>query len=585
MTMPWEMDWSGGGTDQSVGPSIPGAAVLTRDPRGAYIQDEPKPWEQNWNTNDIGGVTVAPNKGGVPRTIQAQTASIAPETPQSWGDALSQGWSNFINPNSPENVAAYRELKSRNAFPSPTLPLDLAANVGKLALGGAENAANALGYNVPQISNEQDVAGQFGRHFSQYVTNPKGLIANEPGSVVTDVLSLATPIKGGGAVEDAALTASRPIATVAKLKEGAGAGLNVARDSGVYFTSDYIKPLSDTLTSVAREMNFRPGRPGTAELGAIMKDVHSMSDRPWTVSDLQTLEQDLNDAWKVAKKAGHDQIAGIAGRMRGVVDKFSNEKVLNAATDNNGQIPGMVATGDLTPEQALGILNQSNQIYRQAKVAQKLEAIGRKAEADAPQFAQSGEANALRKYARQTIKAHYDGKPTGLNAGEIQTLEQFNKGSFSEWLLKQGRRYLKGPVGALLGHAVGGGLGAAAAVMAGEGAAKLADRLAVQKFNRFVMSVRDQGSQGLENLLGQAVYAHHVGTPAGRSAVQRWVSSIGTKGYNASTRALALSVANSVNRPDLVPTIYHGILGLEGKLKDFASSWQGTQPTEAQPTQ
>lgn len=455
----------------------------------------------------------------------------------------------------------------------------------KIGLGGIENLYNSVtGNQAPQISNEQQAASDFWNaqkeHFGNYLSEQglKKNIAEHPAGVALDVATLLAPIKGESTLARAAETAPSKIKSVSELRAGAGAGYNVAKDSGVYFTKDFVEPLRDTLTSIAKERNFRPGRPGTEDLKHILEDVHAMTIRPWSFDDIQTLGRDLNDAWLVAKKAGREDLAGIAGKMRATVNQF-----LDNVGKSGGE--GLYATGDLAPEQAASIFQQSNKIYRQAKVAQKLEAIGQKGSVDAQQFTQSGEANALKKYARQVLRQHYDGKPTGFNAGEIATLQDFNRGSLTEWMLKQSRRYLRSSVGAVLGGVLGGPIGSAVAVGAGEAAARMADRLAVQKFNRFVESVRAEGSNRLEALLGQAVSDHLMGTEAGRSGISKLVSSIGTKGYGTASKALALTVAQSVKRPDLTPRIYAELKHLEDGLQNFASQWQGSGPAEAQPDQ
>jgi hypothetical protein len=76
-----------------------------------------------------------------------------------------------------------------------------------------------------------------------------------------------------------------------------------------------------------------------------------------------------------------------------------------------------------------------------------------------------------------------------------------------------------------------------------------------------------------------------MGTEAGSTAIKRWQKSIGTSGYKAASRGLAVAVAASVKRPDLVRDIYAEIEKIDGKLQEFASKWQGSGPADAQPKQ
>lgn len=483
--------------------------------------------------------------GAVPKeTISFEDALSLPASNMTWGEAGQQALANA--PSDAFNTAA-------------GFSQQLASPGGQAGFGFT-------------LATDPEARGALAEHFTNYLS-PEGIkknIAQTPVGTALDVATLFTPMKMRGAAPKAVAPAPK-IASVAELKSGAGGGLEAAKNSGVFFSDEFVVPLRDSLVSTARKMNFRPGRPGSDELAHILKDIDAMSSRPWSFDDIQALGQDLNDAWKVSKKAGRDQIAGVAGRMRGVVNQF-----LDKVADGNGE--GLYATGDLSPAQAAHIFQESNKVYRQAKVAQKLEAIGSKASVDAGQFAQSGEANALRKYARQTLRAHYDGKPTGLNAREIKTLEEFAKGSFSEWVIKQGARYFGGPIGAMVGASLGGPVGAAVGVGIGEGAKALGNRIAVQRFNRFVESVREEGSTRLESLLGQAVHEHLVGSPKGKAAVSNWVKRVVTPGAKGASKALALVVAQSVKQPALAPRI-------EAELLNLVESLQGTGPSEAQTEQ
>jgi hypothetical protein len=403
-------------------------------------------------------------------------------------------------------------------------------------------------------------------HFTNYLSVPgiKKNIAENPVGVGIDVASLVTPMKVARVASGGAAAAPKILST-AELKAAGGAGLNVAKDSGVFFMEDFVKPLQTTIVDVAKRRNFRPGRRGTGELEDIMKDVTAMSERPWSFSDMQTLGRDLNDAWRVAKKAGYEDIAGIAGEMRATVNKF-----LDNVSNAKGE--GLYAAGDLTPEQAAHIFQESNKIYRQAKVGQKLETIGKLSEIDSTQFVQSGQANALRKYARQTLREHAKGKPTGLNASEIKTLEDFNKGRLSDWALKNINRYAGGVMGAILGGTAGGPIGSAVAMGIGAGAKGLGDRLAVQRFNRFIESVRAEGSSRLEGLLDQTVHEHVAGTPRGKTVIRRWTESIGTNAVKAASKSLAAVVAQTVKQPSLAPRIEQELMKIVEELQGSAES-------------
>lgn len=471
---------------------------------------------------------------------------------------------------------------------------NLGPDLGNSAVGLLQQVGNPVGTGLEfgkELATSPEARQALKEHYTNYLSTEglKKNIAENPVGTALDVATLVTPLKGAGlAAKGEELAAELPATKIAvgermspataTLKSNAGATINAAKKSGVYFDTQFVKPLRDTITTIADEMNFRPGRPGTEELNNILKDVDSMSHRPWSFNDIHTLQMDLNDAWKVARNQGRDQVAGIAGRLRGVVSQF-----LDNVANSNGE--GLIATGDITPERAAEIFKQGKAGYRQAKVAQKLETMGKLGQIDAQQFAQSGEANALKKYARQTLRDYYKGKATGLNPREVKTLEEFNKGALSEWALKKARQYFKGPIGAILGSQIGSvipgighAVGAAVGVGLGEGAGKLADRLAVQRWTKFIDSVREDGNQRLQSLLGDAVHGQITSTPRGKAAVNNWVNKIGTTGLKAAARSLALVVAQEVRQPRLAPKI-------ETELNQLADQIQGTAESQAEPDQ
>lgn len=111
--------------------------------------------------------------------IAAKFPDAAKDAPMSWTDAFAKAKENLPSP--------LDYVKSQF-----TNPIEDVKNAGKLVLGGAENA---LGFTPQQqISNEQDVANQFGRHYANYGSEEgiKKNIAEDPVGVATDVLSLGT---------------------------------------------------------------------------------------------------------------------------------------------------------------------------------------------------------------------------------------------------------------------------------------------------------------------------------------------------------------------------------------------------------
>jgi hypothetical protein len=457
--------------------------------------------------------------------------------------------------------------------------------VGRQALSNAPSDALGVAYGMAKMASSpiteglkagyalgSDPKAREGlvEHYGNYLSVPgiKKNLAERPVSSALDVATIVTPVKGLGGVR-AASPASK-LKTIPQLKEAGGAALNVARDSGVYFTKDFVQPLGDTLRGLAYQGGFRPGRKGTAELADIMTDVEKMSDKPWGFREIRELEQDLNDAWLTAKKSGKDTVAGIAGRQRAAVRQFM-EKVEEGNTD------GLYATGDLTPDQAAGLHQEGLKLYATAKRGQRAETLRNLAENDASQFSMSGVANSIRKQARQVLREHHKGKPTGFNARDLEIMKTLRDGRLADWVLTEARRY-SGAVGTLIGAQLGGPIGAGVGWAAGRGVSKAADKIAMQRLNRFIETIQGEGTERLQGLLGEAAHQHLVGTPRGKATVTRFIKSIGTTGAKAAGKSLALVLAQEVKRPDLAPRI-------ESELSKLIEEIQGSVESQAQPDQ
>jgi hypothetical protein len=208
------------------------------------------------------------------------------------------------------------------------------SDFANVVLGTAQQVANPVGTGLQfgkELATNPEFRGEVARHFTNYgsAAGIKENVGEHPIGTALDVATLITPLKRTPAA--VAEAAAPKILSSAELKAAGGAGLDMAKGSGVFFKPDFVQPLRDTLVATAKQMNFRPGRPGSEELGHILKDVDSMSSRPWSFDDVHTLQQDLNDAWKVSKRAGRDQIAGVAGRLQGVVISFSTRSMLPMA--------------------------------------------------------------------------------------------------------------------------------------------------------------------------------------------------------------------------------------------------------------
>jgi hypothetical protein len=458
-----------------------------------------------------------------------------------WSEVLSRAKTNFMP--KPGEAEALKERVGY--FPSPTVVSDTVIGIGKAALGGAEMA---LGYGPEsQISNEQEVAGDLWDHYKKYgsVAGIKELIAEKPGDVAVDALSLGVgPKVLRGSPKPAAAPVPK-IATSAELKTAGGAGLNVVRDSGVYFTEDFIKPFSETLNTTAHNLGYRPGRAGTKELGAIMKDVEAMNNRPQSFREIHELDQDLNDI--IVKQPGTTN-ANIAHQMKRAIDQFMKQ-----VEDGAGQ--GIVAHGDITPAQAANIYKNSLSSYHHGKKADRVAALLKKADVDSWLYTQSGIAPQIKKHFRQVYKN--DKKMVGYTPEERAMIEDIATGTLTDKALLLGSKLaIRGPVSfgmnAIFGSTFGGPMANAAMAGIGEVTKRAFDKRTRGKAERLKTHILEKGSENLRNLLGDAVHDQLEASPRGRGALTSWVKN---RGRGATSRSLALIVAQEVNRPDLAPRI------------------------------
>jgi hypothetical protein len=134
------------------------------------------------------------NIGGKRVTVGDDFLSLSPEdqnaTVEEIAGSLGQGsWSDTF-------------AKAKENMPSPgeyiasqfTNPIEDVKNFGKVVLGGAEHA---LGFGPDQqISNEQEVASQVGKHYGNYFSEEglKENVSQNPVGTLTDVLSFGYPV-------------------------------------------------------------------------------------------------------------------------------------------------------------------------------------------------------------------------------------------------------------------------------------------------------------------------------------------------------------------------------------------------------
>jgi hypothetical protein len=153
--------------------------------------------------------------------MQSAAAALGKSGPGSWSDTFAKARENMPSP--------LEYVKSQI-----TNPIEDVKNLGKAVLGGAEHA---LGFEPSQqISNEQEVASQVGKHYGNYFSEEglKENISQNPTGVMTDVLGL-----GLGPAQTAANVTRRAI-TPFPARPGYGGAADVLAGEGVPQTAGQI---------------------------------------------------------------------------------------------------------------------------------------------------------------------------------------------------------------------------------------------------------------------------------------------------------------------------------------------------------
>jgi hypothetical protein len=126
--------------------------------------------------------------------MQSAAAALGKSAPGSWAQTFAKAKENMPSP--------LEYVKSQF-----TNPIEDVKNLGKAVLGGAEHA---LGFEPhQQISNEQEVASQVGKHYGNYFSEEglKENISENPTGVLTDVLGLGlAPTQGAMNIGRRAIT-------------------------------------------------------------------------------------------------------------------------------------------------------------------------------------------------------------------------------------------------------------------------------------------------------------------------------------------------------------------------------------------
>lgn len=424
-----------------------------------------------------------------------------------------------------------------------------------------------------QLATDPEFRKEVGTYYKNFLS-VEGWAENfkkDPFGFSYDLITGAVPIKGAPKLP-------KPKAPLPKLKilgpeqlrKAGGKALDLAKHSGVYFLDDFVTNLQIGMKGGELSRNFRADRDGAAPINDVMRELDELPQRTVSFDDLQHIDQLLSSAWMKSKKAGDDYHAGVAGEMKATLNEY-----IDNVEKSGGE--GLAATHDLTPARAAELYREGKAIYRQAMFARELDTIKRMSEREAYQFAQSGEANALRKHIRQLLNRHDRTGATGLRPEEYKALNSFSRLGIKDKFLKLLSRKASPLIGTTIGASVDAatglpGVGSVAGTMAvgamQEGAKELMNMRTVQQFNRFRQGVLAKGSQRLQGLLGEAVYTQLYGAPETAKVANRWVESIGTHAFTNASKSMAVAIASAarMNDKEAIDEIYARLIKMEDQV-------------------
>lgn len=253
-----------------------------------------------------------------------------------------------------------------------------------------------------------------------------------------------------------------------------------------------LKP--QTTDRLINNMTVAAGRPNDKlrpnTLG-IVEDVQALRGKPISLSEFHELRQEINLAMKNAQPQDERTLM----RMKTILDAVAD----NATTSD--------VTGNV---QGFKLFKEANSVWAKKAKAQKIEDLFDLADVKSAKYSQSGMQNAIRDKASQLYTQIVKGKEKGFSGEEIALIRQLSKGEMTptlvNWLGKFAPRgVVSAGFGSGLGAAIGSMLGPAGAIAGaatpgaiGFGAAKIADRAAVQGLN----ALRDAAAKGASPVLG-----------------------------------------------------------------------------------
>ncbi len=424
----------------------------------------------------------------------------------------------------------------------------------------AYHLARGVGGKLGVVDASKDEAGaadQFLHHWGNYLS-PKGIkenISQDPTGTAADILSLATPTKGlkAGGIGERTLTRADEFGAK-NLKGRAAETIEAAKDSGVHFTQPFTQALSQRLREIAQKNGYREGKHTLAK--SALETADTMSEGLPSFRSMHNLRQDIGDA--AGSRLESERNIGM--QMKTELDKVFTD-LEKGTPEQIAQVvhaPPGVDAAQIGKRFKAGLT-----AYGAAKRMQEIQRIFDKADVHGFVWSQSGLANAIKTKFRQIYVN--DKSLRKFAPDEQKLIRDIAKGNLTDFLLTLGSKAaVRGPVTAGVNAMIGGPIGGLVISGAGEVAKRALDRRQVAKVERLQHHIMNKGEGALRDAIGDTVYDHMNGTPAGKASIAKWVR---TRGSKVATRGLALSIARATNRPDLFPRINAEISGIHQNLE------------------
>lgn len=378
-------------------------------------------------------------------------------------------------------VALERAIKERQKEGSPILST-VGEIAGGLGTGGAlaKGGVTLAGRNLPMIGRTGAAAIEGAAYGGIYgAGNADGRdMASEAakGALIGAGTGAATQAIGG-AIGNALTRRAAAKATPAadELANAANALYQQADSAGIVMKPQALNRLGRNIKMVAGGRNDVLRR----NTAGILDDIDTRLSQPMTLREFDEFRQEIG----LAMKRAEPQDARSLARIKEMVDNFA---------DN-------VKAGDFTGDvRGFQYVKDARALWQRKAKTEKIDALLDMADVDTGQYTQSGAANTIRRRFKSLYADIMKGREKGWTKEEVDLIRQIAKGGSNSQMVNllaklAPRGVVSAGVGGIAGTSLGGPIGGAAVLAAGDIAARVADRGAINA----AQSVRNAAASGM----------------------------------------------------------------------------------------